>query len=566
MVVALAALPGVAVAADAGVDAALAREEVPVASSSPLGGVDVSLVRLRAPLPASAAPHPEACDWIQYLRFRRAGGPSAPQAADAVVALMPGNVEGAAAFDPLARSAVRAAARQGRSIEVWATDRRANCLEDLTGLQAMERSGDPQDYLDYYYGGREIDGQRFAGWRRDPAVLADLGVAQTVEDFNTVLTREAPDQAWREQHMICGGHSLAGALLELYASWDFDGTAATTEDAGYRQCAGFFGLETLLDIGLSSEEPASVRALRPIVPTIAYGLGGPTRRALRAGTILRHEELLGIGPETMAMMEAASILAARRPNDDAMPWLRSIPQGGSLRAYDALAGSASLADYWSRRARLTGLRFTYAGLLGQMFDDNGSALSVIRASFGAPVGAPLIRNRLPEQLQLPGVDWLFRPGRVMIPRRLPVQPLSGWVDYDAVDATPSARPFTSGASEVTSAREFARILHEGPTNFTESWFPTRIITDIGAAGAGDRGGGMLGITYPHPTRRKPRLVVLATGGVVLPAHIRPLDPYVVARGYEHLDVLTAAERQNGGQPEISSSTLVDFTLGTVGAP
>lgn len=559
IVSAVPATPAAAPAAPA--TPAAERIEAPVESSSAQTGVAVSLVRLHAPLPASAAAHPEACDWIQYLRFRRADASGDPADADAVTVLMPGNLEGATAFDPLARSSVREAARRGRTIEVWATDRRANCLEDSAGLEAMERSGDPQDYLDYYYGGRELGGRRFGGWRQDPKVLADLGVAQSVADYHAILTRELPDQAWRERHVICGGHSLAGALVELYASWDFDGDRSTTTDAGYRQCAGFLGLETLLDIGLTSGEPASVRALQPIVPGIRYAFGDPARRALRAGTLLRHEELLGIGPETMAMMEAASILAAREPQADAMPWLRSIPQGASLRAYDALAGSATLAEYAGRRARLTDLRFTYAGLLGHMFDDNGSVLSVIRASFGAPVGAPLIRNRLPEQLQLPGVDWLFRPGRVMIPRRLSPQPLSGWRDYDELAA---AGAFTNPASEVTSARDFARILHEGPTNFTESWFPTRIVTDIGAVGAGDRGGGMAGAVHPHPTRRKPRFAILASGGVILPGHIRPLDPYVVLPGYEHLDVLTAAERQNDGRPEGSSTALVDFALRTAG--
>jgi hypothetical protein len=560
---ALAVIAPVTSAQAAAPSAAVERTEVPVASSSTQTGVAVSLVRLRVPLPASAAAHPEACDWISYLRFRRADAADDRASADAITVLMPGNLEGAAAFDPVARSSVREAARRGRTIEVWATDRRANCLEDSTGLEAMERSGDPQDYLDYYYGGREIEGRRFAGWRDDPRVLADLGVAQTIHDYHAILTRELPDQAWREQHVICGGHSLAGALVELYAAWDFDGDRGTTSDAGYRQCAGFLGLETLLDLGLTSGEPASVRALQPIVPGIRFAFGDPARRALRAGTLLRHEELLGIGPETMAMMEAASIMAAREPQADATPWLRAIPQGASLRAYDALAGSAGLAEYAGRRARLTQLRFTNAGLLGHMFDDNGGVLSVIRASFGAPVGAPLIRNRLPEQLQLPGVDWLFRPGRVMIPRRLSPQPLSGWRDYDELAAAP-AGAFTTPASEVTSARDFARILHEGPTNFTESWFPTRIVTDIGAVGAGDRGGGMAGAIHPHPTRRKPRFTILASGGVILPAHIRPLDPYVVLPGYEHLDVLTAAERQNDGRPEGSSTALVDFALRTTG--
>jgi hypothetical protein len=462
------------------------------------------------------------------------------------------------AFDPLARSTVRAAARQGRSVEVWATDRRANCLEDLTGLDAMEASGDPRDYRDYYYGGREINGQRFAGWRRDPKVLADLGVAQTVADYHAILTRELPDQAWRERHVICGGHSLSGALVELYAAWDFDGDASTTSDAGYRQCAGFFGLETLLDIGLTSGEPASPRALQPIVPGLRYAMGEPMRRALRAGTVLRHEELLGIGPETMAMMEAASILAARTPQADATPWLASLPQTRALRTYSGLAGSKNLAELMNGSGRLTKLRFSHAALLGQMFDDNGSVVSVIRASFGYPSGSQLIRNRLPNDFQLPGVDWLFRPGPVMIPRRTSPQPLTSWVDYDQLGAGSAqlGRGITSPESEVTSASDFARIMHEGPSNLTESWFPTRLLVDIGAAGAGDRSGGLAGAVHARPVRRKPRLVVLGGAGVVLKSHVRPLDPHVVLPGYEHLDVLTASEFQNNGQPEGSSAALV----------
>ena len=69
---------------------------------------------------------------------------------------------------------------------------------------------------------------------------------------------------------------------------------------------------------------------------------------------------------------------------------------------------------------------------------------------------------------------------------------------------------------------------------------------------------MAGAMYAHPTRRKPRLDVLGSMGVVLRSHITPLDPHVVLPGYEHLDVLTASERQNDGEPEGSSTALVDL--------
>ncbi|MBJ7470918.1 MAG: hypothetical protein JHD16_06425 [Solirubrobacteraceae bacterium] len=560
------AVGALALAAPAPTLAALDRVETAIPSAAPQDDVVSSLVKLRAPLPEGVPEHPAACDWIQFQRFRHRTGPADPTSADAVSVLMPGNLEGATAFDPLARNAIREAARRGKSLEVWATDRRANCLEDPTGLDLLEATGDLDAATDYYWRGAAINGQRFAGWRRDPKILAELGVEQTVRDFHTVLTRELPDQAWREQHVTCGGHSLAGGLLEIFAGWDFDGDPASTADAGYRQCAGFIGFETLLDIGLTSNDPPKVRALAPLLPAARQLLGAPTVRALRAGTISRHEALLGIGPETMALMEAVAIMAARDPNAEATDWLRSIPVSSAVRGYYRVTGSPTLGDYLAGNRRLTDLRFTYAGLLGQMFDDNASALSVIRASFGYPVGAPLIRNRLPEQVfGLPGLDLLFQRGRVVIPRRTRPQPLSGWANYDALQGSgPGAAPIgagvTSPASEVTDAREFARIMFEGPTNLVESWFPTRIVTDLAAVATGDRSGAFKAIVHPHPTRRKPRFVVLGGDGVLRKSGIGALDPHIVLPGYEHLDVLTAAERQHDGQPERSSQTLVDFTL------
>jgi hypothetical protein len=42
--------------------------------------------------------------------------------------------------------------------------------------------------------------------------------------------------------------------------------------------------------------------------------------------------------------------------------------------------------------------------------------------------------------------------------------------------------------------------------------------------------------------------------------------HVVAPGYHHLDVLTAARVQSNGQPELSSSTLASWMEQVVGPP
>ena len=109
---------------------------------------------------------------------------------------------------------------------------------------------------------------------------------------------------------------------------------------------------------------------------------------------------------------------------------------------------------------------------------------------------------------------------------------------------------------MTDAAEFARIVHEGPLDLTEHYFPVRLLTDAFLAESGDRSGTFAALRHPDGITAKPRFVVLAGNGMFTHAHRS--DPYVMLPGYEHLDVLTAAEHQNDGQPEGSSSALVDF--------
>ncbi len=550
-----AAAPGVAAAADGP-----ARIETPIVSASPQADVAASYVSLSAPLPPGTPGATPACDRIGYERFRRAAGPGQAMQADAVTVLMPGLLEGAAAFDQVARNAVREGARRGLDLEVWAIDRRANCMEDLTGLDLLERTGDREQALDYYYGGAAIAGRRFAGFKASDRLLAEIGVAQTVEDLRTVLTRELPDQAWREQHVVCGGHSLGGPLVEAFAGWDFDSNRATTADAGYRQCAGFFGFDTLLASGISTEFLRAIPGLSGLTRGFGAVVGQTAVRALRAGTVSRHVELLGVSPETLSLVEAVGYLAATSPAEDASPWIARIPHSAELRTFYHLAGSASFARWAGSDDSLDDLRFSFAGFFGQLLDDNASPLGLVRASLGFPEGAPLIRNRLADELALvPGLNVAVQRGQLVLPRR-GTGALSGWRNYDALGtgAAQLGAGYTTPSSEVTDAQQLARTTFEGPTNLTESWFPTRIVADLMALGSGDRSGALSRAVYPNPTRLQPRFTVMAGDGVLRKAGLQSGDPHITLPGYEHLDVLTAAERQNNGRPEPSSQALVDF--------
>src|SRR5438034_10029424 len=116
------------------------RIEVKVRSAAPDGrAVKESYVSLFAPLPASDGPRPAACDRIGYLRFRDARGARKVRKAAAIFVTMPGIFAGASSLDIFARNTVRTARAHQRHVEVWALDRRSNCLEDHYGVQAAAR-------------------------------------------------------------------------------------------------------------------------------------------------------------------------------------------------------------------------------------------------------------------------------------------------------------------------------------------------------------------------------------------------------------------------------------------
>ena len=224
------AMPPAAPPADAAVraaGAAPARVETPVSTSSPITDVVETVVRVRLPLPASAGPHPAACDWLSYLRYRDRDGPDSAAQADRILVAQPGILEGAGAFDSVARNTVVQAARLGEHIEFWALDRRSNCLEDHTGVAAAVAAGDYRVAVDYYYRHATVGGHRFAGYLGNDQItwLQHIGLDQTLQDEYDLLVAELPDQRVRADKVLCGGHSLGGVLTGLFAVHDFDGQA-----------------------------------------------------------------------------------------------------------------------------------------------------------------------------------------------------------------------------------------------------------------------------------------------------------------------------------------------------
>lgn len=558
LVAAAAALPVRALAAAPAADPAADRVETPVATGSPVTGVTETMVRVRVPLPSSAGPHPEACDWLSYLRFRDSAGPAASARADRILVAQPGILEGAGAFDSVARNTVAAAARNGKHIEFWALDRRSNCLEDHTGVQAGLAAKDVHLAVDYYYRQKEVDGRKFAGYQTNDQVtwLQNVGLEQTVRDQYDLMVHELPDQTARKQKMLCGGHSLGGILTAFFAEWDFDGDHATTGDAGYNQCSGYFALDTRISTGLPGMDG---QIPTDLIPLLKFGAGA-VQAGLESGVVPRSLSAPAlINTETMNLLSIAGLAADLAP-DGPSDLATYVPSSFNTDTTYRLLFSKDYPTFVKGSPTVKDFRFTNAAALGGLLDDNSQPLAFMQASVGFWDGGKIVDKEFPapndlDSIGLGGLAQLLGPDKKAIPDE-PNGPLYGWRNYDRVgDGVPASKdgtPFTSAAKEVTDIGELARSLAEQPLDFTEHYFPTRMVTDIALAaspGIADDA-----VHTNGPTANP--IINLEAGDGLGGRDPQPGD--VVAPGYQHIDVLTAAAAQNDGRPEVVSTNLAAF--------
>lgn len=529
-----------------------ARTESPVASSA---GVTESVVRVKAPLPASFGDRPAACDWLSYLRYRSSEGPEASADADRILVAQPGILEGAGAFDSVARNTVARAAGQGLHIEFWALDRRSNCLEDRTGIA----SGDQHTAVDYYYRGKQVDGRTFAGFVGNDRLgwMAKLGIEQTVRDEYDLLTAELPDQALRKDKVLCGGHSLGGVITGYFATADFDGNPATTADAGHNQCAGYFALDTTVSTSLadlSGSIPDDTN-----LPDVGLG-HGVVQAGLDSGVLPRSLSApVLLNPETMTLLAIAGVGAVQDPGGEAdLP--SYLPANTNIEATNRFLFSEDTATFLTGSPAVKDFRLTNEAVLGSLMDDHSVPLAFLQSSVGFFDGGPIgdknfpVANGSSQQPGLFGVEYKAIPDQ-------PHGPLYTWRNYDRVGdpddpgyRSADGTPFTDAGKEVTDIQELARSLAEQPLDFTEQYFPTKLVTDLQLSTSPQV---KRLIVRPEGLTANPTLTVLAGDGLLAGRVLSDLHP-VVADGYQHLDVLTAAPVQNNGLPEPVSTSLAGF--------
>lgn len=517
------------------------QELTPEAPAAPSARTDlpyqvvVEEASLYSPAPSGNGQAPAACDYIHYLRFRPASDNDTPVAAHAVVIMIPGYIGGAGSFSYLARQLVALGA-DAFPVEVWALDRRSNCLEDQTGMQEAESTKDPQAALDYYYNGVSIDGSTFGGFytEADTPYLSEFGLQLLMQDIHAILEEKIPNSADRKKTVFIAGHSMGATLAADFAAWDFDNDSATLDDAGFNNCAGLIGLEGSIAVWSSatSEKRYEKRLSELRAPAQGRSAG------------------FSITPEAMALIEILALSAGCAPQDESAIF-RGIAVSPATERLIKFFTTYGLHSAGPCAPALGDFHLSNEAMLGLFSDDNFQPISIGRVSLGFLAGGPVVGRK-----SLFGGEGLFAPADAG----------SGtfytWANFDTTgtaddpaytDMTGEA-VLTTAETEVTDIQDYALAVFEGPLNFYEWYFPDRLPLDLGIAASSFRADYGISTLHLDKIVSLPKIEFLAKN---IP-------------GYDHLDVLcAAADRPQRRENEVLAP-LLDFlkahSAGTVLIP
>ncbi|APA97104.1 hypothetical protein [Nocardia seriolae] len=561
----------------------------PITGDPGLGDdVEASYVRLHYPSPHSTMAHPESCDWIGYVRYHSKRGPADTADTDAVLTVQPGTYSGAANLNIQGPQVVRKAAEKGKHVEYVALQRRSNCAEDRTGWEAAHRADDYHVAADYYFHGKEIDGHTYHYQTpQDLAYLGEYGLTLTLDDWRAVIEHLLPDPA-RRTKSFCGGHSLGAFLTGPMMGWNFAGDPNAADYAGFNLCGG--GL--IPEDGFAMTDPIGLSGTG-VIDQVMSAAGG----VLKKGVNLLMTNGLGVAQlpviaasEVMNTYYLAAMAADQRP--DAESDIKSIvPRELRTEPWMRLFYGKDYLDLFTGANVPDDFRVTNTAHLGMFFDQN-SAEYVLQAGMGF-YDCPVEGKTYPLPNGLASVP-ILGPTLFVVPLRVGYgqnytpanhQQLCGWRNYDGV--APSSidgpilgrGPATDQDHEVTDIRQFAHAMNPGwqPTGYFEEYTPLRLITDtvfaMGIGRDGDlakmtyRSGGILnfllhGDRWQSTPAGRRNLTLFSGDSPVQNAGLGGLVPYNAKfiPGYRHYDVVTAAEKQNSGMPELASSDIANFMI------
>jgi hypothetical protein len=473
------------------------------------GGAPAAIDRDLVDVPGADEPHtPPALNRALAFRYRSEG---APQPTIALV-LIPGLNSGPNTFDIFARALI---AGFGPGLEVWAVAPRSTLLQDRRGIDAALAYQNPDFALGYYYGSLQIDGHAFHRVRGiDVPFVAYWGLDVHLRDVRAIV-REIQAR-YPGVAIVLGGHSLGGIFAAAYAGYDFasvpgadPAASGAVPDVGARDLAGLFfldGMPVRIPIHLSPEQ--YLRGFRvPIIgriPGVDNLTTSDARR--RAGPFTQNSNFARTSDSIL--LDVVSVYAYLRPSE------------------------ASYFPFYPRR----GLAITNEALVAGIFSDQMQPDLFIRAAVEVPVG---VFKKVPDPANVN--PW-------------------GLLDLQSGVPVPGARliHLTSGGSG-PSVRVHLRalltaILRPGG-DFTEWYFPWRVILDLGLAARWDAGDQFarryIGLRHVAETDL-PMLIIGAGFGLI--RSVRQTEFYRsrvatppdrvdvhIIPGFSHLDVENAAD-------------------------
>ncbi len=525
--------------------------------------VKMELRSIHSPAPAENGRPPAECDEIRYFVLSPKNIDAEP---DAVLMLSPGMQMGAGSLSHLAKNLIyMAKTYKDADIKVLIVERRANCLEDLTGVNAAEEARDIQPAIDYYYNGKSIDGKRFQGFvTSDQApYLSEFGIKLNVEDIYTVITTEVPDPATRRQKLFLAGHSISGFTLGFFAGWDFDGDPATVDDAGYRNCAGFIALDTLI-------APATelVQAVLQIFPkklatqlqSRMYSAGYESAIAdLRNGKAARISSEAQ-APEGFMLKELNAMQADRHPHKQSTLFDR-VPYSDNVHQYLNSALSGTYLELMKPNSYKR-IRCTNLALSGLLMDNHfnfsgGHVLSIGFLGNGQVADKTFPIPNMLEQVPLmaellPG----FVPLDLYYPTEKKTATLYQWINFDEILQS----QYTTPDNEVVDIYDYVRAVYSGPLNYFEWYFPSRVMVDVMNIGLNEIPTDHIHFHHPDFEGKVPILNFFSETGLIAPYVDTSKHDHIYLKGYTHSDPIMAAADRLERRPNEVIEPMIDFIL------
>ena len=374
------------------------------------------------PNPDTGAQTPDQYNKMPIYRFRNDSGDETPYPVSAIVIMIPGYAAGASDFFTFARDLI---IQMEGDAEVWVIDRRSHLLEDQNGLDEAEAQKDPWIAKDYYFEGAQVNGKTFEGFIDSSGPITEMmsewGLNIHLEDIRKLI-ENIPEQS-RPTNVFIGGHSRGGRFAQMYAAYEFeDGHYGTDDLAGI----------LLLDFSAAVNQMGETEYLDSI-------------EGIRDGSINRCG-LAGTAGFTTANLVNIEIFA--------MVATEGFGEG------DPLVGPDGFWEDWGLFTLLFPLftrgvdvKLTNEARFGLLFDDNSTFPgNTFYGHMGRLTGGEVSTDFMGEYPSQAGATY-------------------SWANYDE-----------SNPEEGMDIQNFLKLTYEGPSDFVDWYYPTRLHQDDNAAG------------------------------------------------------------------------------------